>query len=249
MTGRALPPTSPWSGDDGRPDPGLAAVLDGLDGLDGADRLDRPGGPDVEQVVAALRGARVLVPVLSRVEAEGLADGLRVDKEASTGVVALRAPDGRTALPVFSGTDALAQWRRDARPVPAEGPRAAAAALQEGWEVMVLDPAGAAVLVPRPAVVALAAGRPWVPAVREGRVDPEVRAAVEHALGDVGEVAQADVVAGRRTEVTVVLGVVAGLDRARLDEVVARAGERLADTPEVRDRLDSLELQVVTRRW
>ena len=84
--GRELPPSSPFADDDGRADETLAAAL----------VTGRPA-----DVVDALRGARVLVPVLAQLGAEAVADGLRVDKEASTGVVALRAPDGRAALPVF----------------------------------------------------------------------------------------------------------------------------------------------------
>ena len=34
-----------------------------------------------------------------------------VDKEASAGIVALRAPDGRTALPVFTSVATMAAWR------------------------------------------------------------------------------------------------------------------------------------------
>ena len=39
------------------------------------------------------------------------------------------APDGRRALPVFTSSDALAAWDAAARPVPAEGPRAALSAV------------------------------------------------------------------------------------------------------------------------
>jgi len=233
VTGRELPPTSPFAGDDGRADPALAAAL-----ADGRAR----------DVVAALRHARVLVPVLAHLEAEAVAHGLRVDKEASTGVVALRAPDGRTALPVFSDVEQLTRWRADARPVPAEGPRAAAAALQEGWEVLVVDPAGTALLVPRPAVVALATGADWEPVVRDGRVDVRVRDELVAVLEAVPGVGEADVVPGRRAEVAVVLGVRAGTARGELDGVLERVGAALAASTLVRDRVDSLELRPVAGR-
>lgn len=232
MTGRELPPTSPFAGDDGSADAVLVAAL-AAGGLPG--------------VVEALRHARVLVPVLARVEAEAVAHGLRVDKEASTGVVALRAPDGRAALPVFSDLAAMRRWRAEARPVPAEGPRAAAAAVQEGWEVLVVDPADAAVLVPRPAVLALATGRDWHPAVRDGRVEADVRDHLVRALEAVPGVVQADVVPGRRAEVAVVLGVRDDGTPSGRDEVLRRAGEVLATSTLVRDRVDSVELRPVPR--
>ncbi|MBX9246506.1 SseB family protein, partial [Actinotalea ferrariae] len=125
MAGRALPPTSPYAGDDGSADPRLVAGLS----------AHEPGTRAGAELVAALAGARLLVPVLAELEASGTTSaGLHVDKEASAGVVALRTPDGRTALPVFSGVDAMRAWRADARPLPASAPRAAAACLAEGWD-------------------------------------------------------------------------------------------------------------------
>lgn len=232
MAGRELPPTSPFAGDDGRAHPALAAALAG-------------GG--LGEVLEALRTARVLVPVLARVEAEAVAHGLRVDKEASTGVVAVRAPDGRTALPVFSDVTRMTRWHPQARPVAAEGPRAAASALQEGWEVLVVDPADDGVLVPRPAVIALATGERWIPAVLAGRVDDVVRSALVDVAEGVPGVAQADVVPGRRAEVAVVLAFAPGTERAAVDEAVRAAGAALAASSVVRDRLDSLELRPLTR--
>nr|WP_297422632.1 SseB family protein [uncultured Actinotalea sp.] len=240
MTGRALPPTSAFAGDDGSADPALDAALAGL----------RDGRTVLPDVVAALAGARVLVPVLAEVEASATtASGLHVDKEASTGVVALATPDGRTALPVFTSTTSLAAWRADARPVPAEGPRAAAAALQEGWEVLVVDPGGpVTVLVPRTAVRALALGERWRPAVVDGAVVEEVRAAVAVALEQVPQVRAADAVPGDRAEVAVVVALAPGLDRDALDRVLRQVGSTLAAEEVVAARVDSLEMRVVTAR-
>ncbi|GIG37987.1 SseB family protein [Cellulomonas pakistanensis] len=186
MTGRELPPTSAFAGDDGSADPRVAAALtaygDGTGTLAG--------------VVEALAGTRVLVPVLAELEAAETVEvgghAHTVDKEASAGIVALQAPDGRTALPVFSSVAAMTAWRRDARPVPTDVVRAALSAVGEGWELLVLDAGGpVTALLPRPAVWALAQQQPWRPAVlpdaggpggAAGSVDPEVRAAVRAAV-------------------------------------------------------------------
>lgn len=194
MTGRELPPTSAFAGDDGSADPRVAAALaaygDGTGTLAG--------------VVAALAGTRVLVPVLAELEVEDTVEvgghAHTVDKEASAGIVALQAPDGRTALPVFSSVAAMTAWRREARPVPTDVVRAALSAVSEGWELLVLDAGGpVTALLPRPAVWALAQQQPWRPAVLPGDgagagdasagatatgpvVDPEVRAAVRAAV-------------------------------------------------------------------
>ena len=112
-TGRKLPPNSPFTADDGRPDPAVQAALQAW--------VADPATPN--GVVAALGRSRVLVPVLAP------------GRDRSTTTVALSAPDGRTALPVFTQVSALAAWHPEARPVPVPTAQAAAAALAEGWEI------------------------------------------------------------------------------------------------------------------
>ncbi len=239
MAGRELPPTSPFAADDGSADPAVAAALTAF--ADGTSSL--------ADVVAALAGTRVLVPVLAELEVEGAVvhDGHAhtVDKEASAGIVALQAPDGRHALPVFSSVATMAAWRRDARPVPTDVARAALSAVQEGWEVVVVDAGGPVTAVlPRPAVWALAKQEAWCPAVRDGVVDPEVAAAVADAVGEVDVVLAVQVRPGRRAELAVVLTLADGLDRARLDQAVTRVNGALAANAVVAERVDSLELRL-----
>jgi hypothetical protein len=239
MTGRALPPTSPFAGDDGTTDPALAAVL--------ARYAD--GAASLADVVAAVAPTRVLVPVLAELEAPDVVvhDGHEhtVDKEASAGIVALRTPDGRTAMPVFSSVTAMAAWHPHARPVPSGVQRAALSAVGEGWEVVVLDPGGPVTAVlPRPAVWALARGEAWRPAVADGAVADDVAAAVRAAVTGVPGVVDAVAEPGRRAEVAVVLALVPGLDRGRLDAVLADVNARLAADDTVAARVDSVELRL-----
>lgn len=257
MGGRELPPTSRFAADDGAADPALTAAL----------ARSAAGEGGLEEVVAALASARVLVPVLAiehdqepgheagalhagvaagagEADACGTAEFAEA-RHASAGVVAVAAPDGRTALPVFTSVAALTAWHATARPMPAEGPRAAAAALGEGWDLLVVDPGGGApVVVPRPAVHALATGTTWRPAVREGTVDPAVRAAVRRAAEGAG-VRTVDVVPGRRAEVGVVLELTPGLSQSGLEHTLAEVGARLAADPDVAAAVDSLELRPV----
>src|SRR5690606_26555904 len=66
------------------------------------------------------------------------------------------------------------------RPVPVQGRQAAGSAVTDGWELLVVDPAGpVTVQVPRTAVWALARGEEGRPAVLTGPdgalvVDPEI---------------------------------------------------------------------------
>lgn len=235
--GRALPPTSAFASDDGAADPALAAVLARLPA----------GEATLPDAVAALARTRVLIPVTAEAEACEIGpDGLEVDREASAGVVALRAPDGRTAMPVFTSVAAMAAWSREVRPVPARVPRAARSALEEGWELLVLDPGGSTLVVPHPAVRALAEGRAWEPAVRGGVVRADVAAAVAR-LAEVPAVVAARAEPGGTAEVKVVLTLAPGLGRAALDAVLAEVDARLAADPVVAD-CDSLEIAVVAAR-
>jgi len=227
-SGRTLTP-QPFAGDDGTADPALAAALEA-------------GEPAA--VAAALAAARVLVPVVA-VLGDGPAptgpSGLPVDKAADMAVATLVAPDGSRALPVFSSLAALATWDATARPVPAEGPRAALSAVQDGCTLLVVDPAGPLpAVLPRPVVWALAQGRAWLPPAG----DPEVLDVV-HACLDVPEIDAARVeplgVAGRR----LVLAVRPGLDAAELSALVSAVRERLAAAPALAERVDALDLRIV----
>ena len=234
--GKALPPSSGFAGDDGSADPALAALLDAY----------AAGSASLSDVVARLGETRVLVPILAELESAGEGEhGHTVDKEASAGVVALQAPDGRRALPVFTSVASMAAWRADARPVPVDARRAALSAVSEDWALLVVDPAGpVTALVPRPAVWALAQGLDWEPAVVDGVVVPEVQEAVSSAVAAVPHVARAWAEPGRRAEVAVVLRIDAGLDRAGLDAVLAQVNAALARDEVVSGRVDGLELRV-----
>lgn len=230
-------PASIFADDDGTADARLAQAL----------IRHGAGKAPLAEVVDALAYARVLVPVVADGEQRVVGKhGLEQDHVASTGVVALRAPDGRTALPVFTDVAAVAAWSKDARPIPAEGPRAALAAISEGWSILVINPAREAVVVPRPAVWALAAGETWRPAIREGLVVAEVRDAVRDAALTVAEVREADAVPGTNAEVAVVLTLAPGLDRASLDDAVRRIHEALAALDVVAERVDAIELRLAS---
>ncbi|HYP73402.1 MAG TPA: SseB family protein, partial [Microbacterium sp.] len=204
----------------------------------------RGKGP-LTDVVDALAYARVLIPVFAHGEERHVGrHGLEQDAVASTGVVAVQMPDGRAALPVFTDVDAMRLWNPDARPIPAEGPRAALAAVSEEWSSIVINPGMETVLIPRPAVWALGKGDHWRPAVVEGRVDDEVRTAVEQAVTLDHLLKHVDVAPGRGAEVAVVLRLVPGLSKTELDAILGRVQRELSYSDIVAQRLDSLELRL-----
>ena len=156
-------------------------------------------------------------------------------------VPTLVGPDGK-ALPVFSSLHTLTAWDRTARPVPAQGPRAALSAVGDGCAALVIDPAGPHPWrVRRPVLWALAQGRRWTPPAR----DPEVVAAVEAAAGGIRAVVAVRCEAGDRGDLAVLLGVRPGLDADGLSAVVGVFRDRLASSVLVAERVEGLQIRVV----
>jgi len=236
MSGKALPPGSAFAGDDGSADAQLLELM----------RSYQHGEVPLADVIARFAQTRVLVPVLASLDKEDhTEDGHVFDKEASAGIVALEAPDGRMALPVFTSVESMAVWRKDARPVPVDAVRAALSAVSENWALLVVDPGSEhSVLVPRPAVWAVARSLPWIPAVSNGIIDEAVSSEISSVLAHIPEVIQASAQAGRSAEVAVVLGIDAGLTRAGLDYVLGQVNTALAGSSLISERVDSLELRV-----
>lgn len=233
--GRTLPPGSAFSSDDGSQDPELAAALA---------RYARDGDP--APVIATLPGKRLLIPMVAELESAGVtADGLTVDKEASVAVVAVDTPDGRRAMPVFSSMDTMRQWRPDARPVPAETQRAALSAVAEGWDILILDPAGPVALpIPRPAVWALGQNIEWAAALQNGTVASEIVDAVTATVISHDLISQVDVLPGTRAEVAVAITLPPGLSRTGLNRVVQDVNGIVAGLEVVAERVDSVEIRL-----
>ncbi|MFI7385687.1 SseB family protein [Streptomyces sp. NPDC049813] len=125
-------PDSGFSDDDGTADPRLVEALAAWD----RDRTAH--GP----VLEALKGARLLVPVVAVLgEVEEDENGLRREKTSDMAVPTLKA-GGRTALPAFTSTDSLARWDPAARPVAVPLHQALQAAAHEKADTVVLDLAG-----------------------------------------------------------------------------------------------------------
>lgn len=119
--------------DDGAAAPAVVAALAAWQ----ADPARRP------EVVAALQGSRILVPVVAVLgESEVDERGLVHDKSADMAAVLLRGRDGRVALLGFTALATMAAWDPQARPVPVAAETAALAALQEGAQALVIDLAG-----------------------------------------------------------------------------------------------------------
>ena len=233
--------------DDGAADAGYLAALAALAAGDG----------DEAAVVASLATARVFVPILATLAEEGEgAHGLHADKQADMALVTLKAPDGRTAMPVFTSAAALAAWHPEARPVAVYAARAALSAVAEGAELLVLDPGSQVTfVVRRPAVWALAQQREWTPSYDDPELArslgeaavgfPAVRRVEIHPGGGVASrVADGTPLSGGGSgpELRVVLYLEDGLDAAGVQSIVSGLNTAWAHNEVFAERVDSIEV-------
>ncbi|MFJ3233134.1 SseB family protein [Streptomyces sp. NPDC086787] len=213
-------PDPGFSDDDGSADPRLSAAL-------AAWAEDRTA---VGPVLEALRGARLLVPVVAVLgEVEVDENGLRREKTSDMAVPTLKA-GSRTALPAFTSTESLARWDPEARPVAVPLHQALQAAAHEKADTVVLDMSGpVAFELTGPALLALAEGR----TTTDPLADPAVREAVRAAVAVEPAVLRAHLGPGRADGTLALV-----LDPAAAPADAARAvAARLAADETLRARL------------
>lgn len=244
--GRLLTP-SPFAGDDGAPAAQVRAAMHAL----ATATASGPGAPGVSDgrpdaaerdLLHALASARLFAAieaVPTQVEESG---PLVREVESDMASPVLTAPDGRRAMPLFTGLDTLAAWQADARPVPVVAADAAVAALEDACDVVLLDLGSPDATVLRLSQLwALAQRRPWLPA----HEDPVVQAALGLAVRG-----RPDIVTARLEDGTVhapgvtrlVLELRPGLTQPQVNELTQVVGQALATDPEVRSRIDDIAM-------
>ncbi|MFD4855575.1 SseB family protein [Streptomyces atratus] len=213
-------PDPGYSDDDGTAAPALTAAL-------AAWAEDRKAiGP----VLEALKGARLLVPVVAVLgEVEEDEKGLRREKTSDMAVPTLQAGD-RRALPAFTSTASLARWDPQARPVAVPLHQALQAAAHEKADTVVLDLAGpVAFELTGSALLALAEGRTSADPLD----DPAVTSAVRNAVAAEPAVLRAHLGPGR-ADGTLALVLASDADPA---DAARRVAELLAADDVLRARL------------
>ena len=165
MAGHLNPGGQQFRDDRGAADPRVTAALTAYQAGQGSEQA----------ALTALAAARLLVPVVAVLVDGTAAQG---DKDSEMVLPTLIGRDGRPAVLAFTSLDALARWRPQARPVPAEADRVWRAAVADGCAV-VIDVAGPVPLAVEGArLAALAAGHPVPPPHEDPDVQAEVQAAV-----------------------------------------------------------------------
>ncbi|MFC7580809.1 SseB family protein [Schaalia naturae] len=192
----------------------------------------------LEGLVEALSAERVILPVEVEVLPDpGAAGAVHAGGRSEASFTRSETPVG-PALAVYSSARRLLADRPDARPMPAPVSRAALAALVDTGGHLVVDPGGAAVVLPRPATAALAQGDRWLPAWR----DAELREDLLDRAAQAGPVADVRVVFGGGVLTRVELAVPVGGDPGEVRARLALALRRVGASPRLRAAADRVEL-------
>ncbi|WP_277244797.1 SseB family protein [Micrococcus terreus] len=253
-------PLHAFDHDDGTADPAWAAVLGRL----------AQGEADEADVVRTLSRMRVFAAVVPTVaetsehEHSGHdhehGETLHGDKAADVALVSLQSRDGRRALPVFSSVPALTSWNPQARPVAAWMPRACLSAVDEGNELVVVDPgAETTFVVRRPAVWALGQQQDWTPSYQDPSLARAVGSVVDlvpgleriglaPGAGVATQTASGQVLpgGGAGPELKIVAFPEPGMDEAGLRLMAATLQQLLGEIPTLAERADSVEITVQT---
>ncbi|MFV0406016.1 MAG: SseB family protein [Propioniciclava sp.] len=128
-------PNADFAGDRGDPDPVLRAAL----------AQAYADATAYQRAIVALCTGRFLLPIVATGDEGG--DVPDPDRHAETMAVLVQSDAGATAVPVFTGIDALMRWHGDARPVPCTLDDVAATAVETGSTAIVIDMAGPAQVV------------------------------------------------------------------------------------------------------
>lgn len=206
------------------------------------------GRVGLDAVADAVRGVRLLIPLLAQLQESGVNErGVTVDKSQELSIVTVLGPDGRSVLPVFSSVAALSAWNRQARPVPASGPRVALAAASENTDLVVIDPTSATeVALRRPALWAIGQELPWTPCSQS----PEVAAEFDRLT--LGEPAVRSIALGSGDptarlagpELLVRLTLMDGLDADALSALLARLSAAWSTSELIAAQVDSLDVKL-----
>ena len=242
--GRSFEPNA-FAADDGSTPAAYAEALAAFHALpeDSAERAAAHSS-----LIDAVRTSRFLIPLVAEAGDEGLnADGLRVDKTQELAIVRVQGPEGQTVLPIFSSVAAMAAWRADARPVPADGLRAAASALLDNCDWVVIDATSdTEIVLRRPTLRAIAAQEPWMPPHADQEVAADVGIAVSGDARIRGfALATGDPQAtGLGPDLIIQVSLELGLSSQDFTQLLADISARLGESSTLTERVDNLLVRV-----
>lgn len=235
--GRAFQP-NPHAGDNGETPPDVASALTRW----------RDGSGTYSALIAAFATNRFLIPLVAHAGDDFDADNpVMEDKIQELSVVTVAGPNGEKVIPVFTSAAAMKSWNAEARPIPIDAQRVALAAASEHTDRIVVNPGTDSVVVRRPALWAMAQGETFSASWESLEFLAETRA----LLADIENVADITVGAGDPNstgdgpDVSLSIGIAAGLDADAVRAVLEAVRARIAEDDTFRRQVDSLALVLV----
>lgn len=213
-------PAQAFSDDDGSAPAALTAAL---------------GSGTVAEVVAALRGQRLLVALVAALDSTTDAGQ---EKDSHMAAAMWQRPDGRTALLAFSSVAALYTWDPRARPLPVPAAQVAQAALEDGASAVLID---RRVVLTGPALWAVAESR----TVLSPTADPDVQARVRQVVGEVLHESGLPVSHRLSADDNYLLTVVIDPQVATRRDLLESLAGQLAEDPLLRARTAGMRLAVL----
>ena len=200
-----------------------------------------------EKVVDALRGSRLLIPLVANLGESGEdPHGHTVDKSAELSIITVSTPDNQVALPAFTSVMAMQAWNPKARPVPNQARVVALAAASENSTRLVIDATSEHEFVLRRP--ALAQDLPW----QSAETNLLVRNAVDQAIDSIEHIERFTLLSGDQLsrlagpELIVVLYLAPGLSSAELESIEGQIFERLANATEFVAAVDSMAIKFLS---
>ena len=228
--GRDLSPSG-FEADTGAADPLLQAAL--------------AGPADDLTLMRAVEASRFVVPVVAEPTEVDTTGEHVVEKQVDMAAVTLVAPDGQRALPVFTGTDALAAWDPDG-PTRAGHPGAGRPGRGRPRGATSSSSTSPA---PRPGCCGPRWSGPWPSSVPGSRRTP-TRSSTAASRPPCATRTTSRPTSSRRATrrgegvLGVVLDLEPGLTPEQVRAVATRVGERLATDGELRARIDGLAFRL-----
>lgn len=164
---------NPFADDDGFESPEISKALKEFE----------TGEISFSSLLDSLRGSRVLIPLVPKVQGTKMGNhGQLVDTSSDMHIVAIEGPDKLPALPIFTSTENVQAWNKEARPVPTQFEKALLAAAAEGQTRVIVNPGKQDwFAIRRPAIEALAQQKPWT----APHDNPAVKSVVSAAIKDL----------------------------------------------------------------
>ena len=232
--GRAFLP-NPHAGDTGETPVDVAECLNAW----------RTGTGSFTDLAAAFAANRFLIPLVAHAGDDFDVDNpVMEDKVQELSVVTVTGPAGEKVIPVFTSAAAMKTWNSEARPIPIESQRVALAAASEQTDRLVVNPGTDSIVLRRPMVWSIAQGNPYIAPWESTEFLAETRnllVGIDN-LVEIG-IAQGDPNAtGDGPDVTLILGLIVGLDAGQVDTLIVAVQDRISGNDLFVNQVDALTL-------